>query len=74
MAHHDPFTCLPNRAMNQKLFADLPAGPGPDAASLRSKFVMFCLDLDGFKTVNDGSGHATGDAVLVAVANLGYLH
>src|ERR1700710_2368169 len=68
MAHHDLLTGLPNRAMNQKLFADLLAGPGPDAASLRSTLVVFCLDLDGFKAVNDGFGHATGDAVLVAVA------
>ena len=68
MAHHDLLTGLPNRAMNQKLFADLLAGPEPDAASRRSKLVVFCLDLDGFKAVNDGFGHATGDAVLVAVA------
>src|SRR5882757_2864838 len=68
MAHHDLLTGLPNRAMNQKLFADLLAGPGPDAASLRSKLVVFCLDLDGFKAVNDRFGHAAGDAVLVAVA------
>lgn len=68
MAHHDLLTGLPNRAMNQKLFADLLARPDPDAASLRSKLIVFCLDLDGFKAVNDGFGHATGDAVLVAVA------
>jgi diguanylate cyclase (GGDEF)-like protein len=68
MAHHDLLTGLPNRAMNLKLFADLLAGAGPDAASRRSKLAVFCLDLDGFKAVNDGFGHATGDAVLVAVA------
>ena len=53
MAHHDLLTSLPNRAMNQKLFADLPAGHGPDAASLRSKLVMFCLDLVGRPSTMD---------------------
>ena len=67
MAHHDLLTGLPNRAMNLKLFADLLAGPEP-GSSPNSKLTVFCLDLDGFKAVNDGWGHATGDAVLVEVS------
>jgi diguanylate cyclase (GGDEF)-like protein len=69
MAHHDLLTGLPNRALNLKLFSELLAGPYPQATSPVSKLTVFCLDLDGFKGVNDRFGHATGDAVLVAVAN-----
>jgi diguanylate cyclase (GGDEF)-like protein len=68
MAHHDLLTGLPNRALNQKLFAEMLDGPWPDAASASSKLTVFCIDLDGFKGVNDRFGHATGDAVLVTVA------
>ncbi len=68
MAHHDLLTGLPNRAQNLKLFSELLAAPVPEAASLNSKLTVFCLDLDGFKGVNDKLGHAAGDAVLVAVA------
>jgi len=68
MAHHDLLTGLPNRALNQKLFAEMLDGPWPDAASATSKLTVFCVDLDGFKGVNDRFGHATGDAVLVTVA------
>src|SRR6195256_6756354 len=69
MAHHDLLTGLPNRALNLKLFAELLAGPWPASASAASKLTVFCLDLDGFKGVNDRFGHAAGDAVLVAVAS-----
>ncbi|HEX9213691.1 MAG TPA: GGDEF domain-containing protein [Bradyrhizobium sp.] len=68
MAHHDLLTGLPNRALNQKFFAEMLDGPWPDAASATSKLTVFCVDLDGFKGVNDRFGHAAGDAVLVAVA------
>jgi len=68
MAHHDLLTGLPNRALNLKLFSELLAGPWPETGSPGSKLTVFCLDLDGFKAVNDRFGHAAGDAVLVAVA------
>ena len=69
MAHHDLLTGLPNRALNLKLFSELLASPWPQPGSPGSKLTVFCLDLDGFKAVNDRFGHAAGDAVLVAVAD-----
>lgn len=69
MAHHDLLTGLPNRALNLKLFAELLAAEPQKPASSAAKLTVFCLDLDGFKGVNDRFGHAAGDAVLVAVAN-----
>ncbi|GIF05483.1 sensor domain-containing diguanylate cyclase [Actinoplanes siamensis] len=62
-AAHDPLTGLPNRAevlrVLEAALRDAPAG----------EFVaLFFIDLDGFKAVNDGHGHAAGDALLVAAA------
>ncbi len=63
-AQHDPMTGLPNRRLlTERLDAALTAatGDGPQVV------VLFC-DLDGFKNVNDTSGHAVGDAVLIALS------
>jgi diguanylate cyclase (GGDEF)-like protein/PAS domain S-box-containing protein len=62
-AAHDPLTGLPNRAEVLRVLEDALAGaPGEESVAL-----LF-IDLDGFKAVNDGYGHAAGDALLVAAA------
>ncbi len=68
LAHHDLLTGLPNRSMKLKRFDELLAGlSSPDNA--RNGFTVFCLDLDGFKGVNDRLGHAAGDTILMALAD-----
>jgi diguanylate cyclase (GGDEF)-like protein/PAS domain S-box-containing protein len=64
LAHHDPLTGLDNRlSLNlrlDQLLAQTRRAQGTAA-------VMF-LDLDHFKKINDTHGHATGDQLLLAVA------
>jgi len=63
LAATDPLTGLANRRQTLELLEQL----ARDARLERSPVVMLC-DLDHFKNVNDGWGHAMGDQVLVAVA------
>ena len=63
LAHHDSLTDLPNRALFTEVLARSCARTGTEDLAL------LCLDLDGFKAVNDTMGHATGDALLIAVAD-----
>ncbi|MGX6603545.1 diguanylate cyclase domain-containing protein [Micromonosporaceae bacterium Da 78-11] len=57
-AEHDSLTSLANR----RRFADRMRETGPGDAA------VLLIDLDGFKEINDSYGHASGDAVLVHVA------
>ncbi|MGA2514368.1 MAG: EAL domain-containing protein [Candidatus Limnocylindrales bacterium] len=60
-AYHDPLTGLANRILFSEAVEErIARGEIP--------FVLF-LDLDDFKMVNDTQGHATGDRLLVTVAD-----
>ena len=65
LAHTDPLTGLPNRRRlaEQVETAIWSARAGEDTLAL-----LF-VDLDGFKSVNDGLGHAAGDDLLQSVAS-----
>lgn len=63
-ATHDSLTHLPNRlAFNEAIERAVAT-----ANQERRQHVLCLIDLDGFKLVNDGAGHAAGDDVLRAVA------
>ena len=68
-AEHDSLTGLVNRARFQARLAELltPLAVPVEPSEVRKAAVLF-IDLDRFKPINDKSGHAAGDAVLVAVA------
>ena len=62
LANHDVLTGLPNRLRFYRALDDALREQTGD------RVVVYCLDLDGFKPVNDVFGHAVGDEVLRMVA------
>jgi diguanylate cyclase (GGDEF)-like protein/PAS domain S-box-containing protein len=64
LADEDPLTGVPNRRGFEaavRLTLEL-------SARHQTAGSLLMIDLDGFKAINDTHGHATGDAVLAAVA------
>ncbi len=64
LAHHDPLTNLPNRL----LFNDRLEHAIERAHRENGGIGVMFIDLDNFKPINDGLGHAVGDRVLQLVA------
>ena len=65
LSFSDTMTGLPNRiAFNERLAFD-----AAEAHEKAHKLAAFAIDVDGFKDVNDGLGHSTGDLMLIEIAD-----
>jgi len=64
LLRHDDLTALANR----KLLKERIERALTRVQRQNEGFALFCLDLDGFKAVNDTRGHPAGDMLLRAVA------
>ncbi|HEX5355335.1 MAG TPA: GGDEF domain-containing protein, partial [Aquabacterium sp.] len=66
LAYHDVLTSLPNRELARDRLNQALA----DAKRHQKQVAMVLLDLDHFKNINDTLGHAVGDQLLQAVADI----
>ncbi len=64
LALHDSLTRLPNRTLlNDRLDQEI-----QNARREQTRFSVLCMDVDGFRQINDAWGHPVGDQLLVEVA------
>jgi diguanylate cyclase (GGDEF)-like protein/PAS domain S-box-containing protein len=64
MAYHDGLTDLPNRAAFLQALTQMIEACGEAG----EEFAVLSMDLDGLNEINDVFGHATGDKLLIEVA------
>ena len=64
LAHHDTLTDLANRTLLNERLSEAVARARRSGTTL----AVLCIDLDGFKAINDLHGHAAGDSLLREVA------
>jgi diguanylate cyclase (GGDEF)-like protein/PAS domain S-box-containing protein len=64
LAHYDALTDLPNRVLFRERIED-----ELTKAAVGHQFVLFYIDIDEFKGINDSLGHHVGDELLKTVAN-----
>ncbi|MGI6152691.1 MAG: diguanylate cyclase domain-containing protein [Christensenellaceae bacterium] len=62
LAHYDTITDLPNRQYLLEHLAEITSGKN------NRPFALLFIDLDNFKSVNDGAGHDAGDELLRHIA------
>jgi diguanylate cyclase (GGDEF)-like protein len=63
-ARHDALTGLPNRTLAEDRLEQALAR----AQRRKQLFAVVCIDLDGFKGINDNLGHHAGDELLQVIA------